>query len=309
MNKDKKPKIFLSYAHEDIGMAKRIYEDLKRYGLDLWFDNESLLGGQNWKFEINKAIKQSTCFLAILSNESINTIGYVQKELKIALDMLDLHPKNKTYILPVRIEECEPIEERLSELHWIDVFPERDYQAGIRKILAVMNPDGLLLRSTPIELTSDEATDIIRKYGFFEVDRNGTKRFQNKFKPIKDGKVIFDEATGLMWQQSGSDKYLNFDAAKKYIKNLNKSKFDGYTDWRLPTLEEAMSLMEPIRSTGLFINSIFNNNQRWIWTSDKVLGENSRWFVDFSNGECNYSKNYNITIDIQYIRAVQSSGE
>ncbi len=38
-------KIFLSYAHEDIGMAKRIYQDLKRYGLNIWFDNESLLGG------------------------------------------------------------------------------------------------------------------------------------------------------------------------------------------------------------------------------------------------------------------------
>jgi hypothetical protein len=48
MNKEK-PKIFLSYAHEDIGTAKRIYQDLKRYGLGVWFDNESLLPGQNWE--------------------------------------------------------------------------------------------------------------------------------------------------------------------------------------------------------------------------------------------------------------------
>ena len=37
---NEKAKIFLSYAHEDIGMAKRIYQDLKRYGLDIWFDSE-----------------------------------------------------------------------------------------------------------------------------------------------------------------------------------------------------------------------------------------------------------------------------
>ena len=44
---DQKPKIFLSYAQEDIGMAKRIDQDLKRDGLDLWYDNESILVGQN----------------------------------------------------------------------------------------------------------------------------------------------------------------------------------------------------------------------------------------------------------------------
>ncbi len=42
-----KPKIFLSYAHIDLGFAKRIYSDLKRYGLDIWFDKESLLPGQD----------------------------------------------------------------------------------------------------------------------------------------------------------------------------------------------------------------------------------------------------------------------
>jgi len=46
---DEKPKIFLSYAHKDIGMARTIYRDLKRYGLDIWFDIEKILPCQNWK--------------------------------------------------------------------------------------------------------------------------------------------------------------------------------------------------------------------------------------------------------------------
>jgi len=44
-------KIFLSYAREDMGMAKQLYNDLKRYGLDVWLDIESLLPGDklsNW---------------------------------------------------------------------------------------------------------------------------------------------------------------------------------------------------------------------------------------------------------------------
>jgi hypothetical protein len=50
MNKEK-PIIFLSYAREDMGMAKKLFNDLKRYGLDVWLDTESLLPGDylgNW---------------------------------------------------------------------------------------------------------------------------------------------------------------------------------------------------------------------------------------------------------------------
>ena len=70
MDKEK-PKLFLSYAHEDIGMAKKVYYTLKRYGLDVWFDNESLLPGDKWKEKIEDAIENSTFFLALLSSHSM----------------------------------------------------------------------------------------------------------------------------------------------------------------------------------------------------------------------------------------------
>jgi hypothetical protein len=46
---NQKPKIFLSYSREDMGMAKRLYNDSKRYGLDVWLDGESILSGNRWK--------------------------------------------------------------------------------------------------------------------------------------------------------------------------------------------------------------------------------------------------------------------
>ena len=51
-----KPKIFLSYAREEMGMAKQLYNDLKRYGLDVWLDTESLLPGDRWKDKIQEVI-------------------------------------------------------------------------------------------------------------------------------------------------------------------------------------------------------------------------------------------------------------
>lgn len=53
-----------------------------------------------------------------------------------------------------------------------------------------------------------------------------------------------------MWQQSGSENYMNYKDTQAYIEKLKKEKFAGYRDWRLPTLEGAMSLMEPEQRTG-----------------------------------------------------------
>ena len=80
---NQKPKIFLSYAHEDIGMAKRIYQDLKRYELDVWFDNESLLPGQDWENEIEKAIETSKYFLVLLSSKGMSESGNFHKEVRL----------------------------------------------------------------------------------------------------------------------------------------------------------------------------------------------------------------------------------
>jgi len=58
------------------------------------------------------------------------------------------------------------------------------------------------------------------------------------------------------------------------------------SDWRLPTLEEAMSLMEPgKREHGLFIEPIFAGAQRWIWTADKASAS-AAWDVYFNNRNC-----------------------
>jgi hypothetical protein len=130
------------------------------------------------------------------------------------------------------------------------------------------------------------------------------KYTDNEYELQSDGKVVYDKATGLMWQQSGSNSYMSFGAAKKYIVKLNSKNFAGYNNWRLPTLEEAKSLLEPKRNetNNLYIDPIFNKMQEWIWTSDQY----SAWsgcVVDFRSGTCDnfgyYGDNFG------YVRAVR----
>ena len=99
--------IFISYAHEDQSFALEIYEILREQGLSPWLDVKKLLPEQEWKLEIEKAIRDSDIFIACLSKNSVDKKGFVQAELKRALDVADLMPEGKVYIIPVRLDECD----------------------------------------------------------------------------------------------------------------------------------------------------------------------------------------------------------
>ena len=90
--------IFLSYAKEDYNVAKKLHDDLSDNNIAIWFDENEILPGQHWKEEIANAINESTYFLVLLSSNSLTKRGYVQKELKTALDILDEFPISKTFI-------------------------------------------------------------------------------------------------------------------------------------------------------------------------------------------------------------------
>ncbi|NUO81578.1 DUF1566 domain-containing protein [candidate division KSB1 bacterium] len=97
--------------------------------------------------------------------------------------------------------------------------------------------------------------------------------------------VVVDRMTDLMWQQAASSQPMLFRLALTWIDNLNKCGFAGFYDWRLPTLSEAMTLVEESPNEhGLYIDAIFNARQRsWIWTSERG-GADLAWYVNFNYG-------------------------
>ncbi len=128
------------------------------------------------------------------------------------------------------------------------------------------------------------------------------KYTKNEYELKNDGLVVYDKATDLTWQQSGSESYMRYNEATNYINKLNNEKFAGYSDWHLPTLEEAKSLLEPSKNktNKLYIDSIFGSKQRIIWTSDIYLASRA-WVVYFDNGDCYVSSFFND----YYVRAVR----
>jgi hypothetical protein len=128
--------IFLSYAHKDLEAARRLYAKITAAGYPVWFDKESLMVGQTWENEISRAISSSLAFIALISHNSVDHRGIVQKELQQGLDEYAKTPANQVYMLPVRINDASPTEPRLEKIHWLDLFPDED--AGIRKLLKVI---------------------------------------------------------------------------------------------------------------------------------------------------------------------------
>lgn len=130
-------RVFISYAHEDIESATRLYRQLKGIrGVSPWFDKESLLPGMKWRPAIKKAIRDSDFFVALLSKRSTTKRGYVQTEMKEAFDIWDQFPEDKAYLIPIRLNECEPSYEKLREVQFQDFFPSWD--KGFERIIQVI---------------------------------------------------------------------------------------------------------------------------------------------------------------------------
>jgi len=95
--------------------------------------------------------------------------------------------------------------------------------------------------------------------------------------------IVIDNSTGLMWHQSGSSKSVKFAIAKQMVGDLNNRRYAGYDNWRLPTVEEAASLLESNKTNDLYIDPVFDSKQLWIWTNDRY-GSDRAWFVYFRHG-------------------------
>ena len=145
---------------------------------------------------------------------------------------------------------------------------------------------------------------MLRNKGIFDSRRNpSSPGISHKYEAQNRGTVVYDHASGLRWQQSGSRNDMNYERAKNYISELNHEQFAGYNDWRLPTLEEAMTLMEPTqKNSGLHIDPVFDPCQVRIWTSD-FRRDSMSWVVRFDAGYCDYV--YNDSNNNYSVRAVR----
>ena len=132
-----------------------------------------------------------------------------------------------------------------------------------------------------------------------------------KLKVIDGDKVVIDNVTGLMWHQSGSAGFgISWQKAEEWVGKLNEKGYAGFRNWRLPTVEEAASLLRPKKdSGGLYIDKLFNSEQKYLWTGD-IYKKQDRWFVDLNQGNITWSSKYlygfNRNLRANFVRPVRT---
>ena len=141
-------KIFLSYAHEDAAAAEHLYRALNAYPrVEVWFDKHSLPGGSNWAPAIRKAIRECRYCIVLLSKHAVTKRGFYQKEIRAALDVLREFPEDETFVVPVRLDDCEVRFEALRELQYIDLFQTGGMDSTVYSALFSFTRVSLRLRA------------------------------------------------------------------------------------------------------------------------------------------------------------------
>lgn len=129
--------IFLSYSRADLSSVRELYNKLRHKGFQVWFDEENILPGQLWEIEIKKAIENATLVIALLSENSVSRTGYVQKEIRTALEFMERMPEGKPYLIPLRLDNCQ-IPSQLSHIHCGQLISDQDFEKLIKALYGYM---------------------------------------------------------------------------------------------------------------------------------------------------------------------------
>jgi TolB-like protein/Tfp pilus assembly protein PilF len=150
--------VFLSYASEDAEIAGRVADALKAAGIEVWFDQSELRGGDAWDHRIRREIRDCALFVPIIScTAKSRPEGYFRLEWRLADQRTHLMAKGRVFVLPVGIDETTAAEadvpDSFSAVQWIrllggevsEAFTERVVQ-----VLAASSPSSGAVRADAI---------------------------------------------------------------------------------------------------------------------------------------------------------------
>jgi hypothetical protein len=141
--------IFLSYAREDEGKVEKLYQQLSDAGFKSWMDKKDILPGEQWESRIREAIRHSDFFLVCVSANSIDKRGWIQREIKQALDIWQEMLDSDIYLIPVRLEDCG-VPESLRKFQWVNLFEKDGWAQLVKAIQAGMERREEVIKPYPV---------------------------------------------------------------------------------------------------------------------------------------------------------------
>lgn len=216
-------KVFLCHSSSDKSFVRNLYVRLRRDGVLPWLDEKNILAGQDWEMEIKLAVQNSHAIIVCLSSLSVVKEGYVQKEIKFALDVADEKPERTIYIIPLKLDGCV-VPYRLRQWQWIEYSQDDWYERLIQ---------ALQIRAKTLNLNipmGNNSLDVLRKsknldpreetfisHAFSALEANLAKTYTRasiKFNPSKSRKKVSE-----IIEETPEEK-IDITFYQKYLSNL-----------------------------------------------------------------------------------------
>ena len=296
------PRVFISYANEDVRYADELRRLLKLADFDPWIDSAGLLGGEAWEARLVEVLRTSDFVVALLSEHTAG--GYQETELRVAMENAPSGRKaGVPFVLPCAIGRLlrgdteTAIPDFLDKSQLIRIW---SFDANWRQVHELLCKSTrsiglsvpMLLRSKPrTDLDESAVNQMITKRNFFDSSRNTNGRPASMaLNTLLNGALVEDRATGRVWTRNCAPAmpYLGQTRAHMVAWKANDERLGNVANWRLPTLEEAMSLMTHEKSVkGLFISHDFSDDEYVLTCDTYVAGGGSFvWVACYGLGDC-----------------------
>src|SRR6516225_580188 len=137
--------IFLSYASQDVGAAQRICEALRAAGVEVWFDQSELRGGDVWDQKIRREILDCTLFIPVIStNTASRREGYFRLEWDLADQRSHRMARDQAFIVPVCVDATPgagtDVPESFHRVQWTRLPAGETPPAFVERVRRLVSP-------------------------------------------------------------------------------------------------------------------------------------------------------------------------
>jgi tetratricopeptide (TPR) repeat protein len=162
--------VFLSYASEDAVAVRRIAEALRGIGIEVWFDQDELAGGDAWDRKIREQIKSCALFVPVISaNTEARAEGYFRLEWRVADQRTHLMGRAKAFLLPVCVDKTKDIGADVPDsflaIQWLRLPDGEVSPAFTARVRALLDPaaaaDPAALRAAPAAVAKGAAAPLV----------------------------------------------------------------------------------------------------------------------------------------------------
>ena len=274
-NAEKRPlKVFLCHASGDKPPVRDLYKHLVAEGVDAWLDKEKLLPGQDWRLEIPRAVQEADVVVVCLSNKSVTKEGYVQKEIKFALDSAEEKPEGTIFLIPARLEDCV-VPERLSRWQWVDLYEENGFIQLLRSLKLRADAVGATVVPTAYEDSDKEVerrldqlyTEGLAAFYTEDWDR-ACHRFQSILSERPSHKIAIEKLAEAERQRN---------LAKLYGQSTDAYKSENW-QMAIKTLEELSQKSADYKDTAQLLKNARKQKQlKELYAEAKTLHTAQKW--------------------------------